>query len=73
MFVSVTSWLPRYYQPDEAAPVQSFNDFCVFTVVALSCLLEPKVSLLTDKTTGFAVDNQAGELGGLIMEPVSAL
>ncbi|MDX1269671.1 MAG: hypothetical protein R3311_20030, partial [Oceanisphaera sp.] len=85
-----TSWLTRYYQPNEAARVQSFNHFGVFMVVAvcglfsgkvlttfgweglnlvmlpslvlvaLICLLEPKASLLVNKATGSAIDNQAG-------------
>lgn len=43
MFVSATSWLTRYYQPNEAARVQSFNDFCVFMVVAVCGLFSGKV------------------------------
>ncbi|GHA06498.1 MFS transporter [Oceanisphaera arctica] len=43
MFVSATSWLTRYYRPDEAARVQSFNDFCVFMVVAVCGFFSGKV------------------------------
>lgn len=38
LFIGATSLLTQCYQPSEAAKVQGFNDFCVFTTVTIASL-----------------------------------